>query len=79
MARLLSLLLALVQLVHTILNFLREQKLREEGKEEERRAQEQAHEEAQAAARRIDEMVHDADLELLRERMREYQRAAEDR
>lgn len=74
MVRFLSFLLAAIRLVQTVLDLIRERKVREEGQEDVRRQQEQVNEAAKDRALEIDAGVRDAELDALRERMRHYQR-----
>lgn len=75
MLRLLSFLLTLTRLAQTLLDYLRDRKLREEGQEEVRRQQEQVNEAAKERAREIDADVLRDELDAIRERMRDYQRS----
>ena len=78
MGRFLSLTLALFQLIQFVLERLRENRLRAEGEERLRTQLEKSNAEAYEAARGVDELVRDAALDELRERMRKYQRARDD-
>lgn len=74
MLRFLSFLLAAIRLAQTILDLIRERRVREEGQEDVRRQQEKVNEAAKERALEIDAGVRDAELDALRERMRDYQR-----
>lgn len=74
MSRLLSALLTLLNLAQAILTYLREKRIKDEGRKEVLTEQEQVNEEAHDRSLEIDADGIRLELDALRERMRDYQR-----